>query len=222
MDEAKLLEKINLNVIEGRIEKDDEGIMDDMTGQPGVKDLIETAINEKVDVAKLLSTLRGAMDSVGEKYESGEYFIPDMLASAETVGFAMERLAPVLTASGQAGRGTVVLATVKGDLHDIGKNIVALMLKGAGWTVVDLGTDVSPEQILDSVKEYNPAAVGMSALLTTTMGSMGETIKRLEGEGVRNGVKILIGGAPVTDDFAKEIGADHYCADAFAGVAALE
>jgi 5-methyltetrahydrofolate--homocysteine methyltransferase len=222
MDKNELLEKISINVVQGRIEKDDEGLDEDLSGQPGVRDLIGQAIDDKVEVSDLLETLRGAMDVVGGKYESGEYFIPDMLASAEAVSVAMELLAPVLTASGHEGRGTVVIATVKGDLHDIGKNIAALMMKGAGWTVVDLGTDVSPQAIADAVKKEKPVAVGMSALLTTTMDAMGDTVKKLEQEGIRNDVKVLIGGAPITEEFAKNIGADKYCPDAFAGVAALE
>jgi 5-methyltetrahydrofolate--homocysteine methyltransferase len=152
---------------------------------------------------------------VGEKFEKKEYLIPDMLASAECVGVAMDLLAPHLIKAGVESKGKFVIATVKGDLHDIGKNIVAIMLKGAGYQVIDLGTDVSADRITAAVKENQASFLGLSALLTTTMRVMGEVVEQLKEEGIRDRVKVLIGGAPTSIEFAHEIGADAYCKDAF-------
>ena len=215
----EVIEHIKQNVIQGRMDKEDEGFDGEMVGQLGVKELVQQALDEGIDPRRIVvKGLTEAMKIVGEKYESKEYFIPDMLASAETVGAAMDILAPYLAASGVASRGKVLMATVKGDLHDIGKNIVTIILKGAGYEVKDLGADVGPEQIVASVREEQPDLLGLSALLTTTMMAMKETIESLTQAGLRDKVKVIIGGAPISAEFAAEIGADGYGADAFHAV----
>jgi methylmalonyl-CoA mutase cobalamin-binding domain/chain len=141
-------------------------------------------------------------------------FVPEVLLSARTMQTAMNILKPKLIAAGAKMAGKVVLGTVQGDLHDIGKNLVAMLLEGAGFEVVDLGNDVTPAKFVTAVKEHKPDIVGMSALLTTTMRAMDTTIRALVEAGVRDQVKIMIGGAPVTSDFGKQIGADAYCSNA--------
>jgi 5-methyltetrahydrofolate--homocysteine methyltransferase len=145
-----------------------------------------------------------------------------MLASAECVGVAMDILSPHLMKAGVKSKGTFVIATVAGDLHDIGKNIVAIMLKGAGYQIIDLGTDVSADRIIGAVKENEAPFIGLSALLTTTMRVMAEVVRKLEQEGLRDKVKVLIGGAPTSAAFAQEIGADAYCRDAFDAIDILK
>jgi len=162
------------------------------------------------------------MQVVGDKFSAKEYFIPDMLASAEAVGEAMEMLKPYLEASDVETKGKFIIATVKGDIHDIGKNIVAILLRGAGYEVNDLGIDVSAEKIVGVVREDKPDFLGLSALLTTTMIGMGEIIEALKGNGLRDKVKVLIGGAAVSDEYAKEIGADSYCVDGFDAIKVLD
>ena len=218
-----IIEQIKQNVIQGRGDKEDEGFDGDMVGQPGVKELVQQALGEGVDPRQIvIKGLTGGMQVVGEKFATKEYFIPDMLASAETVGAAMDILAPYLAEAGMVTRGKVMMATVKGDLHDIGKNIVAIILKGAGYEVKDLGADVAPEQIVAMVRDENPDFVGLSALLTTTMKAMKETIDALAEAGLRDKVKVIIGGAPISAEFAEEIGADGYGADAFNAVRVVE
>jgi 5-methyltetrahydrofolate--homocysteine methyltransferase len=218
-----IIDSIKQNVIQGRMDKEDEGFDGEMLGQPGVKELVQQALDEGVDPSRIVVRgLTEAMKIVGEKFEAKEYFIPDMLASAETVGEAMDILAPYLARSGVASRGKVLMATVKGDLHDIGKNIVTIILKGAGYEVKDLGADVGPEQIVASVREEKPDLLGLSALLTTTMVAMRETIDSLSQAGLRDGVKVIIGGAPTSAEFATEIGADGYGVDAFHAVRVVE
>jgi 5-methyltetrahydrofolate--homocysteine methyltransferase len=218
-----IVDGIKQNVIQGRMDKEDEGFDGEMLGQPGVKELVQQALDEGVDPSRIVvGGLTEAMKIVGEKFEAKEYFIPDMLASAETVGEAMDILAPYLARSGVASRGKVLMATVKGDLHDIGKNIVTIILKGAGYEVKDLGADVGPEQIVASVREEKPDLLGLSALLTTTMVAMRETIDSLSQAGLRDGVKVIIGGAPTSAEFATEIGADGYGVDAFHAVRVVE
>jgi 5-methyltetrahydrofolate--homocysteine methyltransferase len=212
----ELLEKIKFNVVQGRVDKEDEGLMCDLTGEPGVRELVETAVDKDVEAkAILLDGLTAGMTEVGEKYDRGEYLIPDMLAAAEAVGTAMDILEPYLKRADVKSKGTFVIATVQGDLHDIGKNIVATMFKGAGYTVKDLGTGVSSENIVEAVLEHDAQYVGLSALLTTTMPRMKDTINMLKEAGVRDKVKVLLGGAPLSAAFAEKIGADAYCKDAF-------
>ncbi len=218
-----IIERIKQNVIQGRMDEEDEGFDGDMVGQPGVKELVQQALDQSVDPGRIVvDGLTEAMSIVGEKFEAKEYFIPDMLASAETVGAAMDILAPHLAKSGMASKGKVMMATVKGDLHDIGKNIVSIILKGAGYEVKDLGADVSPEQIVAIVREEKPDILGLSALLTTTMTAMKETIDSLSQAGLRDKVKVIIGGAPISAEFAAEIGADGYGVDAFHAVRVVE
>jgi len=194
-----------------------------MVGQPGVKELVQQALDEGMDPRRIVvEGLTQAMKVVGGKFEAKEYFIPDMLASAETVGAAMDILSPHLAKSGVASKGKVLMATVKGDLHDIGKNIVTIILKGAGYEVNDLGSDISPEQIVASVREQKPDVLGLSALLTTTMVAMKETIDSLAQAGLRDKVKVIIGGAPISSEFAAEIGADGYGVDAFQALRVVE
>ncbi len=159
-----------------------------------------------------------AMDEVGRLFEAEEYFVPELLLSGRAMKSALELLKPLLSASGQKMAVRVVIGTVKGDLHDIGKNIVASMLEGSGFEVIDLGTDVSPQSFVSAVEERKPHVVCMSALLTVTMPSMKTTIDALKSAGLRTKVKVLIGGAPVTMQYAKEIGADGYSENANSAV----
>ncbi len=159
-----------------------------------------------------------AMDQVGRFFECEEYFVPELLLSGRAMKSAMELLKPLLTAAGQKMAVRVIIGTVKGDLHDIGKNIVASMLEGSGFEVIDLGADVSPEMFVTAVEERKPQVVCMSALLTVTMPAMKLTIDALKAAGLRTQVKVLIGGAPVTSQYAKEIGADGYSENASGAV----
>jgi 5-methyltetrahydrofolate--homocysteine methyltransferase len=159
------------------------------------------------------------MDEVGERYSSGKIFVPQMLRSAKTMHSCMDVLKPHLREGDVTSKGKVVIGTVKADLHDIGKNLVAMMLEGAGFTVVDMGVDVSPEKFVQSIQEESAGILGMSALLSTTMPSMKATLEALEKAGIRDQVKVLVGGAPVTDKFARQIKADAYAPDAGTAVA---
>lgn len=218
-----IIAAIKENVIQGRKTRDDVGIDDSLADTPGVVELTQKAIDENISPQKMIAEgLTAGMEVVGEKFSAKEYFIPDMLASAEAVGAAMDILKPVLESAKVETRGKFAIATVKGDIHDIGKNIVAILLKGAGYEVHDLGIDVPTETVVDFVKNEKPQYLGLSALLTTTMTEMGVVIKALEESKVRKEVKVLIGGAAVSDEFAREIGADSYCADAFAAVKVLD
>ncbi len=155
-----------------------------------------------------------AMDKVGQLFEDGEYFVPEMLIAARAMQSAMDVLKPHLAEDEIGAAGTAVIGTVAGDLHDIGKNLVGMMMGGAGFKVIDLGTDVSPEAFVEAVRENAPDLIGMSALLTTTLPSMEKTIQALQETGLRDKVKVMIGGAPVTQDFADQIGADGFAPDA--------
>ena len=211
------------NVIQGRKTKDDEGVDQSMTGTPGVLELTQLALERKVSPETIITQgLTAGMQVVGDKFATREYFIPDMLASAEAVGGAMDILKPYLEAMNMATKGKFVIATVKGDIHDIGKNIVSILLKGAGYEVNDLGTDVSIEKIVEVVREGNPDFLGLSALLTTTMVGMGEIIEALKKNNIRDKVKVLIGGAAVSAEYAQEIGADAYCVDGFDAIRVLD
>jgi len=160
--------------------------------------------------AILKESLIPAMDDIGELYSQGEFFVPEMLASAKAMKEGMQVLRPRLAESGVEPVGKVVLGTVKGDLHDIGKNLVGMVVEGAGFEIVDLGTDVATDNFIAAVKEHKPVAIGMSALLTTTMGAMQDVIDALKDEGLRDDVKVMIGGAPLSQEFADEIGADFF------------
>ncbi|MGC8990700.1 MAG: corrinoid protein [Verrucomicrobiia bacterium] len=160
-----------------------------------------------------------AMDEVGRRFECNEYFVPELLLSARAMKAALELLRPLLAARGNEPVGRVALGTVKGDLHDIGKNLVGAMLEGGGYEVIDLGVNVTPEQFVAAVKEKNANIVAMSALLTTTMRSMKTTIDALKEAGLRDQVKVIVGGAPITQGFAEEIGADGFSESAAGAVA---
>lgn len=219
MEKNQLLQDIAVNVVQGRVEAEDEGFDEGFEDQPAVTELVEQALEEGVSPEEiLLDGLTASMAVVGEKFESGEYLIPDMLAAAEAVGAGMDILTPHLLKAGVESKGKFVIATVAGDLHDIGKNIVAIMLKGAGYEVIDLGVDVSTDKIISTVKEHKAPYLGLSALLTTTMRNMEDVVEKLKGEGLRDSVKICIGGAPTSAQFSDKIGADGYCADAFAAL----
>jgi len=154
-----------------------------------------------------------AMEEVGDFFQQGKYFLPEMLMAARAMQRGMEVLKPALVSSGAAFPGKVVLGTVRGDIHDIGKNLVGMTLEGAGFEVVDLGTDVSPERFVEAVREHSPQVLGISALLTTTMLAMKDTIDILREAGLRDTVKVMVGGAAVRPEFATEIGADFYGPD---------
>jgi 5-methyltetrahydrofolate--homocysteine methyltransferase len=157
--------------------------------------------------------LQAGMGVVGEKFSSGEYFLPDMLMAARAMAAALEILKPLLGGTGLATMGKVVIGTVQGDMHDIGKNVVATFLKGGGFEVFDLGNNVPDKKFIDEVRERKADILGLSALLTTTMPIMGRVIKALDEAGLRSSVKVIVGGAPVTEDYANYIGADAYAHD---------
>ena len=162
------------------------------------------------------------MDVVGARMRTGECFIPEVLLSARVMQSALDTLGPLLGEAGDSGVGTYVIGTVEGDLHDIGKNLVAMMLRGSGWKVVNLGTGVTPAQFVEAVREHKADVIGMSALLTTTIPKMSATIALLKEAGLRDSVKVMVGGAPVTQAFADEIGADGYGANAGGAVDAAK
>jgi 5-methyltetrahydrofolate--homocysteine methyltransferase len=175
---------------------------------------VQSALDDGVAAGDLLqSGLIPAMAEVGRLFEEGEYFVPEMLIAARAMKAGLELLKPLLVDSGIEPMGVVAIGTVKGDLHDIGKNLVAMMMEGAGFEIMDLGTDVSPEKFVEAVQN-GANIIGLSALLTTTMPSMAGTLEALKEAGVRDQVKVLIGGAPVTTEYANQIGADGYAPDA--------
>ena len=182
--------------------------------------LVSEALEQRENPADIVNSgLQAGLIIVGERFSSGEFFIPEMLLAARAVNRALEVLRPHLTDSKEVTVGRVVLGTVAGDIHDIGKNLVGMLLEGAGFEVVDLGTNVTAEQFVAAAREHGPDIVGLSALLTTTMPGLGTTIEAFKSAGLREKVKVVIGGAPVTSHFAERIGADGYGAD---GGAAIE
>ena len=183
------------------------------------KSVTEQALAAKVEPFKLVQEyMVPAMSEVGRRFDCNEYFVPELLLSARAMKAALELIRPLLAASGAQPAGRVAIGTVNGDLHDIGKNLVAAMLEGGGYEVIDLGVNVTPEQFVAAVKEKNANIVAMSALLTTTMPSMRTTVDALKQAGVREKVKILIGGAPITQRYAEEIGADGFAESAAGAV----
>ena len=198
---SEILEQISTAVIEGELDE--------------IVDLTEDALDEDLSAEEILNNgLMAGMDYVGVEFKAGNMFVPEVLRSAKTMQNAMDILNPLLAESGAPMVGKILIGTVKGDLHDIGKNLVGMMCEGAGFKVKDLGKDIEPEGFVEAVKEFGPDVLGMSALLTTTMRSMGHTINALEEAGLRDKVKIMIGGAPVTQAFADQIGADGYASNA--------
>ena len=179
----------------------------------------QEAVAADVDPQLLLTDyMIPAMDEVGAKFEANECFVPELLISARAMKASMEVIRPLLLGKAVEPAGRVVVATVQGDLHDIGKNLVATMLEGGGFQIVDIGTDVSPDKLADAVATHQPQLIALSSLLTTTLPSMKRMIDRLAADGLRGGVKVMIGGAPVTQDFADEIGADGYSDNAAGAV----
>ncbi len=184
-----------------------------------VKELVRRALVSSVPPDRVLNSgLVLGMNTIGQKFKKNEVFIPEVLIATRAMNAGLEILRPALTQTGFRFKGKVVLATVKGDLHDIGKKIVGMMLEGAGYEVLDIGVDISKERVLSSAKKEHPDVVGLSALLTTTMTYMREVIEALESARLRKKVKIIIGGAPVTKSYAEEIKADGYAPDAASAV----
>ena len=180
-----------------------------------VKNLVQQAIDEGIPAQKILEEgLLDGMNVIGEKFKNNEVFVPEVLVAARAMSMGAGLLKPLLAAEGVKATGKVCIGTVKGDLHDIGKNLVKMMLEGKGLEVVDLGTDVSPEMFVNTAKEQNCQIICCSALLTTTMRVLGDVVKAAEAAGIRDQVKIMVGGAPVTDAFCQQIGADAYTPDA--------
>jgi 5-methyltetrahydrofolate--homocysteine methyltransferase len=195
------LEKLKQSVIDGNA--------------AGALDLTRQALEEHVPLELILNGgLIAAMSEVGKQFEEGTFYIPEMLIAARAMQACMDVLKPLLSVTDARSLATVVIGTVKGDMHDIGKNLVRMMLAGAGFDVVDLGTDVTPEKFIQAIHEHGAKLVGLSALLTTTMISMGGIIKAIEQAGLRDQVKIIVGGAPITEEYARQIGADGYAPDA--------
>ncbi len=195
-----------LNEVANGVQSCDEG---------RVKSAVERALQANIDPLKIIDEgLIAGMNVVGKKFKEGEMFVPEVLMAAEAMRAGMDIIKPQLTGKEIPTIGTAVVGTVEGDLHDIGKNLVSMMLEIGGFKVVDLGIDIPPAKFVEAVKENKPVLVGMSALLTTTMMKMKETIDALEEAGLRKDVKIIVGGAPVSQEFADDIGADGYAPDA--------
>ena len=180
-----------------------------------VKEISERLVEEGVGAGAIINSgLIGGMNVVGDRFKKGEMYVPEVLMAAKAMNAGMSIVKPLLVEGEMAAAGKVVLCTVAGDLHDIGKNLVGMMMESGGLEVVDLGVDISPEKIAAAVREHQPNVLGLSALLTTTMLAMKDTIEVLQEVGLRDKVKVLVGGAPVTEDFACEIGADGWAPDA--------
>ena len=202
---SELLAKMAESLIAGKVDE--------------VKDLTQQALDANLSPKDILEKgLLAGMEVVGKRFKANEMFIPEVLRCAKCMHGAMEILRPLLAETGVETAGTFVIGTVKGDLHDIGKNLVGMMFEGAGFQVVDLGIDLEPAEFVEAIKEHKASLFGMSALLTTTMPKMSETINAINEAGIRDQVKIMIGGAPVTAEFAKEIGADAYASNAASAV----
>lgn len=197
----KIFEKISTAILEGDSDVSSSGT--------------QQGLDEGVSAADLLNNaLIVGMNEVGVRFKAGDMFVPEVLMSAEAMASGMDLLRPLLAKSGTKMAGTIVMGTVQGDLHDIGKNLVSMMCEGAGFQIVNLGFDAAPEKFIEAIKEHQPEIVGMSAMLTTTMRAMGHTIKAIEEAGLRDKVKVMVGGAPVDQEFADRIGADGYGANA--------
>lgn len=202
-----ILEEIYKNVINGQA--------------PEVKAGIQAALDEGIEPGIILKqSLIAAMDEVGKRFEEGDFFVPEMLIAARAMQAGLGILKPYLVEGGIESAGTVAIGTVQGDLHDIGKNLVAMMLEGAGFEVNDLGVDVDPQAFVEAAND-GVQVIGMSALLTTTMSNMQKTVDALQEAGLRDKVKVIIGGAPVTDNYAQQIGADAFAPDASSATRAV-
>lgn len=186
---------------------------------PGVKALTEEALHQNITAVDILNDgLVVGMNVVGEKFKNNEFFIPEVLIAARAMKAGMEIIKPLLVEANVASRGKIIVGTVRGDLHDIGKNIVAMMLEGAGFDVINMGTDVTIERIMEHMEKDPPDVIGLSALLTTTMTYMRDVVEALEKANLKDRVKVIIGGAPITQAYADEIRADGYAPDAASSV----
>jgi 5-methyltetrahydrofolate--homocysteine methyltransferase len=198
---SAIYERLSTAILEGNEER--------------IPKLVQKGLDEGLVPKDILDNgLIVGMNEVGARFKRGDMFVPEVLMSAKAMQAGLELLRPQLVASGAKLMGTIVIGTVKGDLHDIGKNLVGMMCEGAGFEVIDLGFNVAPEKFVEAIKKHQPDIVGMSALLTTTMRAMGYTIKAIEEAGLRNEIKIMVGGAPVDAEFADRIGADGYGSNA--------
>ena len=184
-----------------------------------IEDMVSATIKDGVDLKQIIDeAMIPAMDVVGEKFARSEIFVPEMLVSAVTMQKGLDLIKPLLKGEETKSKGTIVICTVKGDIHDIGKNLVVMMLEGAGFKIIDLGVDLSVEQLVERVVEIKPDILGLSALLTTSMPEMKKVLETLEAQGLRKNLKVMVGGAPVDSRFAESIGADGYGEDAAAAV----
>ena len=184
-----------------------------------IEDLVKVAIEDNVNLSELIdNAMIAAMDVVGKKFAEGTIFVPEMLVSAVTMKKGLDIIKPLLKDEETKSKGTIIMCTVKGDIHDIGKNLVIMMLEGAGFHVIDLGVDLTVENLIQKVEEINPDVLGVSALLTTTMPEMKNVVETLESKGLRGSIKVMVGGAPVDATFAEKIGADGYGKDAVEAV----
>jgi len=198
---SRILERLSAAIIEGDAEKTPK--------------LVERALKQDLLPKDILDNgLVPGMDEVGIRFRRGDMFVPEVLMSADAMSAGLDVLRPLLVSSGVQLIGKILLGTVKGDLHDIGKNLVGMMAEGAGFEVIDIGFNVPPERFIDAIKEHQPDIVGMSAMLTTTMRAMGHTIRAIEEAGLRDRVKVIVGGAPVDAEFAERITADGYGSNA--------
>ena len=180
-----------------------------------IEEQVQAAVDSGTDLNLLINeALISAMDIVGKRFADGDIYVPEMLVSAKTMKMGLDIIKPLLQSGEAEHRGTIAMGTVKGDLHDIGKNLVTMMMEGAGFKIIDLGVDVKIEDLIDTVKKEQVDVLGLSALLTTTMPEMQNVIEALEEAGLRNQVKVIVGGAPIDQRFADKIGADGYGADA--------
>lgn len=208
---SEILEKIITCVEFGKVDKSSP-FPPNLKGEVGADELTKQALEEGISAEKILKeALVVGMDRVGQKFSEKKIFIPQMLMAAKAMNAAIEHLKPFFQSGEIEHKGEIILATVKGDLHDIGKNLVKMAIEGSGWKVIDLGVDVSVQKVLAALEEHPEAAVGLSALLTTTMQNMQDIVTELKNQKPAN--KILIGGAPVNDDFKNKIGADFYSPD---------
>ncbi|SMD16758.1 cobalamin B12-binding domain-containing protein [Sporomusa malonica] len=195
------LKNLTQSVIEGNVEQ--------------VKDQVRSLIAGGVNPVEIVNQgLIAGMNVVGARFKAGDMYVPEVLMCARSMGAGLELVKPLIAEKDVQNKGKVVIGTVKADLHDIGKNLVSMMMQSGGLEVIDIGIDVSPEKFIEAVREHKPDVVGMSALLTTTMPAMKDTIELLEEEGLRDKVKVIVGGAPVSQEFATSIGADGYAPDA--------
>jgi 5-methyltetrahydrofolate--homocysteine methyltransferase len=201
---SEIYERLSTAVLEGDAEKSHK--------------LVERGLKQGLSPKEILDNgLIVGMDEVGARFKRGDMFVPEVLMSADAMAAGMEILRPLLVESGVEMLGKIVMGTVKGDLHDIGKNLVSMLCEGAGFEIIDIGFNAEPEKFIEAVKKHQPQLVGMSAMLTTTMRAMGQTIKAIEEAGLRDQIKVMVGGAPVDKDFADTIGADGYGSNAPSG-----